>query len=389
MHATAAGHRHTRPAFGRLAARFVAVAMLVPAALLGPAGPAAATPPGGATVAAAIDLDLDMSAPDRVVPGRPTVYRLQISFSQRPTAARTTVTLPAGLTFDTSRSGTILCGPHESGQPCQRNSGPCRPNATRTVATCTVTRTDTDWYEFFLTATVARTVQIGTDLDATATTASEGTDPTPENNTATVRSTTVAGYDLGVTATQPTAAIVPGGTISYTVVVHNYGPTAVTYTAVFESTDRWYYSARIPKEVASCFADPGSLICEITTRIEPGAEVRIPHVLQTRDDPDLWGKRFTIGVHVRDDPPGFPGASNDDAVIRFRFADKPAAPTPGGGSNGGTAPGGGSGGGLPVTGPGALPLAATGVLLVLAGAATILLGRRRRSNEVDRTTGPA
>jgi uncharacterized repeat protein (TIGR01451 family) len=90
---------------------------------------------------------------------------------------------------------------------------------------------------FTLVVNVPTTVATGTVISSAATVSSTTGDPNAANNTGTSSNVTVAaGADLAITQTPGSASVIQGGTISYTVVVTNNGPSAATTPAWTQST---------------------------------------------------------------------------------------------------------------------------------------------------------
>ncbi len=81
---------------------------------------------------------------------------------------------------------------------------------------------------FTVTATISGSATGNVVNTATATVPAGTTDPTPGNNTATDTDTVSLVADLAVTKTDGSATYTPGNAITYTIVVSNNGPSAVT-----------------------------------------------------------------------------------------------------------------------------------------------------------------
>ena len=86
-------------------------------------------------------------------------------------------------------------------------------------------------------------------------------DPNPANNTSTVSTSTGAVADLSITKTAPNA-IVPGQSIAYTLVVTNFGPSAVTGAS---------FADNVPSTItgvnASCVSAAGGATCPVTVSV--------------------------------------------------------------------------------------------------------------------------
>jgi hypothetical protein len=187
----------------------------------------------------------------------------------------------------------------------------------------------------------------------------------------------IIGADLAVTATPPSAPVVLGQPLKYSVLVRNNGPKTVTriHLEHYFNT-RLFQDFKVTPEGAYCFADPGSLTCDVDTTLAPGAEVRLYQEFATRADATP-SSREEISVLVTDEPWSGFDPTNNEARFPIKLVQPGATPsasssptTPAGG-------GGAAGGGLPITGVATLPLALTGLLLLAGGAAAILLTPRR------------
>jgi hypothetical protein len=357
------------------AARGAAVVTLLLAAMIG-------LTPTGAAAAAPVDISAGVGGPEQVAQGQTAVYLFQglTKTTPRPANMRVTLKLPAGLTYESAEPGAVSCG----GAECPRNSGECTADAARTLITCTADNAvDIADGHFSYTATVrvAADAVPGTKLTVVAEASSDGDEATPADNTYSFTSTVIIGADLGLTAVPPAAPVVPGKPVTFSIIVHNYGPATVKKVTLQEGfTGPWYGGGKLTNEGTDCFADPGLLVCEATVDLAPGAEVRLNHSLPTSADDDFWGLREQGSVRIFDlpDEAGFDTANNH-VTFPIVFAKKPAGTPATSATPVPTTPadGGGAAGGLPITGAATLPLALTGLLLLLGGAAAILLTRRR------------
>jgi hypothetical protein len=251
-------------------------------------------------------------------------------------------------------------------------AGPCTRVATKVTCVTDEVSASPQWR---ITVGFADNLPLGSDYYVDAAVSSDEADTNLENNE--IRYTVRVGRegDLTLTTVVPPKPVVPGQPVRFTVVVDYQGPRPIDKLVLMGSVSGLWYRGygRIDNVPAECFADPGSMVCEIYTRIEPGKPVELHYVIPSWADEDTWGARDTFHLRTYD------FGEMDEASASFRFAKKPAP-----GTSGTTAPpaggdgDGGAGGGLPVTGSASLPVAATGLLLVLAGAGAFLAARRRR-----------
>lgn len=350
---------------GRWAARRTALVALVLAAMIG-------LIPGAVSAApvARVDLRAGIAGPERVAQGQTAVYSFQglTESTPRPENVRIVLKLPAGVTYESAEPGAVSCGAPE----CPRNTGECTADSAQTLVTCTadnVVDIADGHYSFTATVRIAADVAPGAKLTVVVEAVSDGAESTPADNTSAFTSTVIIGADLGVTVIPPAAPVVPGKPVTFSVVVHNYGPATVAHVTVFESfSGPWFTGGKMTTTDTGCFADPGSLVCEAEVDLAAGEEVKLDTALPTAADDDFWGLVETASVRLSDlpDESGFDTANNR-ATFPIEFAKRPA---------GNDGSGDAEGGGLPVTG--ARPLALAGLLLLLGGTAAVALARRRR-----------
>ncbi len=167
------------------------------------------------TVTASANLALSKSGPASVVAGSAVSYALAVSNLGPSDAANLTVTdvLPAGVTF-VSASG--------AGWACS-NSGNVSVACTRLV---------------LATGTAAPSITVVVTAPAQATTltnnafvSSTTADPNLANNTGTATTTVTASADLSITKSGP-PTVLASGSVSYTLVVSNLGPSDATNLTV-------------------------------------------------------------------------------------------------------------------------------------------------------------
>ncbi|MCO8275159.1 hypothetical protein M1L60_31720 [Actinoplanes sp. TRM 88003] len=346
--------------------RFLVVAALL---LGGGAGLGAGAAPEGPT--------LNLSGPDQVVIGQTAVFTVQAGGAADPLGVSVALTLPAGITYVSGAPGAV--NTVDGG----RNSGPCAVDGQ--VVTCSVDHPEDGLLSWTATVRVAADVVPGEPLSLVAASGEIN------RKLATVP---VRGADFAVSVEDgPTGVLEAGKPITYTVVVRNLGPDAGVPFTLHEWFDGgWYIGGGVEQEGVECFSDPGEMACEVDRSLPAGGEIRLEHVLPTRADAGTVGRRGLIGLQVRDQPlPVDPG--NNELTFPIQFAVAPttppassptssptASPTPSSSPSPtatATPAPGGAGGGLPITGPGAGPIALVGAVLLLAGVAALRFGRRR------------
>jgi uncharacterized repeat protein (TIGR01451 family) len=191
--------------------------------------------------------DLSVTKTDgqtNVVPGTPVTYTVVAANAGPSAVAGATVSdvLPAGLL-----AATWTCT--ASGGTCPASgSGSIASNIDLAVggsATFTISATVSP----AVTSTLANTVTI--------TAPAAVTDPVPGNNTATDTDTLNPQADLSITKTDGRSAAQPGDPISYTIVVTNAGPSAVSAAPVSDTLPAGLASASwacVPSAGATCAA---------------------------------------------------------------------------------------------------------------------------------------
>ena len=158
------------------------------------------------------------------VPGAGVTYTITVTNAGPSAAFGATVadSLPAALT-----SATWTCSA-TAGASCSNPSGSGSINEAVTIApAATVT--------FVVTATVASTATGQLANTATVTAPGDTTDPVPANNSATDTDDLTPRADLTITKTDGVVSATPGAPTTYTIVVSNAGPSAVTGAVVTDS----------------------------------------------------------------------------------------------------------------------------------------------------------
>lgn len=169
--------------------------------------------------------DLAITKTDGVVtanPGGSVTYTIVASNAGPSDAPGSTVadTFPASLTctWTCAGAGGGACTAAGSGNISDTANLPAGGSATYT-ASCTISGAAT--------GTLVNT--------ATVTAAGGITDPTPGNNSATDTDTLAAVADLSITKTDGVASVAPGGTLTYTIVASNAGPSNATGASVADT----------------------------------------------------------------------------------------------------------------------------------------------------------
>jgi hypothetical protein len=313
---------------------------------------------GFATPAQAAEADVDLSVnligPGEAVAGQTADYKLYVSPIEPPadlTAIRAVLTLPAGATFESAAP--------DGGGPCTA------AGATVTCATDQPTGS-VDTISWTVTVKIAADLPVGERLRFSMVASAEGTD----SRTATFDSHVVHVADLGITAIPPAGKVTFGQPVKYTLVIRNNGPGAVRHFALHESfDDGWYGGGTVTGfGDGECFTDPGRLVCDVVTDLQPGKEVRLEHTLPTQVDEEVRGLKQKIWVEIYPYA-GDTDKSNDTVTFGFSFAARSSgspsvSPSP-------TTPT------LPITGPGDAPsIGLIGLLFLLAGGVTVAATRR-------------
>ena len=181
--------------------------------------PANNTGTAGTAVTSSANLSVTKTGPATVVAGGSISYTVVASNAGPSAAANVSVvdTLPAGVTF-----GSIT--PSNGGWSCT--------NAGNTSATCTRANWNSGASTTF-TIVVTAPAQAG-GITNTAVITSTTPDPNPGNNTDTANTTVTASADLAVTKMGP-ANVTAGGTVTYTVVASNLGPSTAANVSLVDT----------------------------------------------------------------------------------------------------------------------------------------------------------
>ncbi|WP_313914488.1 proprotein convertase P-domain-containing protein [Tahibacter sp.] len=167
--------------------------------------------------------DLSITKTDgvsNVTPGGSTTYTIVASNAGPSTASGVSVTdtFPAGLTCTWSCTAA--------------GGGSCTAAGAGNIADVIILPTGGS---ATYTAVCAIATSVSGTLANTATVSSAVTDPDPANNSATDTDTVDPSADLTISKTDGVAAVAPGGTLSYVIVVGNDGPSPVTAATVSDT----------------------------------------------------------------------------------------------------------------------------------------------------------
>lgn len=342
-------------------------ALAAPAAVGLTATPAAAAP-------GPIDMNARLTGPATVVRGELALFTIDsvIPGPPAPTNVKLILTLPDGFSYAQMGGG----------------SGPCTADAARRVVTCIPDPGEPSGLpgarQWEVYARASSSLAAGTELTTALEVTADGDETNPADNRDTVTTRVTGPAATSIRATGPKGPIVPGSKFRVTVQVHYAdGPPIDDFAMFAYFGGDWFLGAELVGVPAQCSGDPGSVMCEIDRRVEPNTDFDLVWEFGSTGDP--------AGYHAPTEQLRFQTFAFGDPVqtsIELTFATAtPGTPSPtptGTGTGGGTGNGDGqAGGGLPITGTATGSLAATGVLLVAAGAGAVLLGRRRRRSSTS------
>nr|BFE74203.1 hypothetical protein GCM10020092_075040 [Actinoplanes digitatis] len=195
-----------------------------------------------------------------------------------------------------------------------------------------------------------------------ATLTTEIPDPQPANNVAALKVFITAGGEVSVAVQAPKGPWQVGSKFDATFSIHNAGPYR-TPVRFHSGLLRGLRSDGWPK---GCTAEHGQMWCYDFIVIDAGKTFSFTVHFEVGEY-DKNGARLNPQLNLV-----APDAdlTNNEAAYRAEIIKPSASPTPTGGTGGG-------GPTLPITGTATTPLALAGLVLLLAGAAAILLTRRR------------
>ncbi len=224
---------------------------------------------------AAPDLTLTKNAPAHFVRGSNAVYTLTVSndgTGQANAPITVTDTLPAGLTFVSGGGGS-------SGWAC---------GAVGQVVTCTRFTALPSGSATPFTLTVAVGLAAPASITNCATVSGNGEPEPTANNGACDTSTVVDVIDLSVTKNVNVATARPGDAVTYTIVVHNSGPSAATGVTLDETVPPGITVTSVQTSAGTCFVPSGDCFFpplgageDVTVTVTGVAQAAFVHTDQT------------------------------------------------------------------------------------------------------------
>ena len=209
------------------------------------------------TVTNSADMSLTKTSnPATITIGNPVTYTLS-AYNNGPSSATNVVitdTLPAGLTFTGSNAGCTASGQIVT----------CVIGSVANQATPVVT----------ITASTSGTNRTITNV---ATVASDN-DPNSLNNTASAISGTAQVADLTMSKTGSTAAV-PGGTATYTLRVHNNGPSTANTVQITDTLPAGLTAATITPSVGTCTGTGTAAVSCTAPSLASGSDITVTLVV--------------------------------------------------------------------------------------------------------------
>ena len=241
----------------------------------------------------AADLALWKESPATVSPGTSFHYVLS-AINNGPDSAHGVVvtdTLPPGLVPQAVTASPVGAGTI-SGNTVTVHIGTMQPND-RVQITISVLPTVTDAFQ------------------NTASITGDGTVPDPNlgNNTATAITTVEPAADLGITKTASADASIVGGTLTYTVTVTNYGPSAASTVVVTDTLPAIVTVLSIDSSQGSGCTPLGSneYLCQLGTL--PAGDTATVTITVRPDEPGCICNSATVSSGIADPNPGNNNAS--------------------------------------------------------------------------------
>ncbi len=245
------------------------------------------------------DADLSIAKTDLVDPvvaGTQLTYQLTVRNGGPSQATGVVVTdnLPSDTSFvsATATAGSATCSADGSavGGTITCDLGTMAPGA--------VTAVD-------VTVDVLAATADGTVMTNGAAVDSDTPDPNPDDNSATEDTTVIAVADVGVTKVASVNSATPGEAITWTIVVHNFGPSDATDVAI---NDNLPAGVTVTSITGATCTTGGPLTCDLGT-LTPGQEIQI--VIDAVIDPAAAGSlvnTVTVTTTTTD-----PNRDNDSA----------------------------------------------------------------------------
>ncbi|GID91384.1 LPXTG cell wall anchor domain-containing protein [Amorphoplanes digitatis] len=311
------------------------------------AGPATAAPPTSSDETVSLHEETSIRT---AAPGGYIAYVIETGKRTGGVAQNRTVVLelPDGVTYRTSESYPT-------------NGVPCVADAAKRTVTCK-TKEALAFASWRVETDVAAGVPQGDYITTKATLTTEIPDPQPANNVAALKVFITAGGEVSVAVQAPKGPWQVGSKFDATFSIHNAGPYR-TPVRFHSGLLRGLRSDGWPK---GCTAEHGQMWCYDFIVIDAGKTFSFTVHFEVGEY-DKNGARLNPQLNLV-----APDAdlTNNEAAYRAEIIKPSASPTPTGGTGGG-------GPTLPITGTATTPLALAGLVLLLAGAAAILLTRRR------------
>jgi uncharacterized repeat protein (TIGR01451 family) len=239
---------------------------------------------------ASADLSLRKSAAPRpAVPGRDETFKLEVSNAGPDAATNVEVSdpLPTGLSFVSAgsgcafESGTVRChwGSLASGQS----------------------------HTFDVVARLASSLSHG--VVNTATVTSDTPDPDPSNDSATASAPLGPKVDLELSKSESVSSVPAGGQVTYTLVVHNNGPSDASGVTVSDPLATALTAGSVATSQGSCLGSAG-VICKlgalpaggsaqvlVTATVSPSASGRVTNTASvTGEEPDVRPSNNSAGA---------------------------------------------------------------------------------------------
>ncbi len=208
------------------------------------------------TVDPAADLSLTKGdAPDPVLAGQQLTYTLAVANSGPRTATGVQLTdnLPSTVTFNSATPSQGSCS-HASG--------------TVTCALGTLANTGS------ATVTIVVTPQEGGTITNQATVSSDLRDPTSPNNAASAQTTVNPAADLELTKTDSPDPVLAGELLTYTLAVHNAGPSSAAATQLIDTLPEGVVFVSAVPTQGTCSESSGTVDCGLGT-LANGATVNV------------------------------------------------------------------------------------------------------------------
>ncbi|MGW7429118.1 hypothetical protein ACWGIN_06160 [Streptomyces sp. NPDC054861] len=267
----------------------------------------AADAPGGVDVKTTLTTDVKAVAPGRTVI---VAVGADVVSGSLP-ALGVTIPLPRGVTYVESLSHPARCTPTPDGRTLA-----CR------------TRDSEQQVGEQVRLKLGKDVPAGTTLAFTATAdLGDAVDTRPEDNTATATVDVRTGNDVGVEWKAPTGSVRPGEKVRTELVVTNHGPGRIESFVVHLSLYGDYGDYWPGGYDKACWADPGSLVCDLYDGLAPGESYALPFTWTFPQKAAGTTFRVPAGLYPADILDPETANDGDDLVLRIAKGPKPT-PTP-------------------------------------------------------------